>query len=239
MPIKTDEQLDMQSLHRARERWIKSRTSLVNQIRGLLLERGITIRKGRRHAEAMLSVLLEDAEANLSGTLRRLLAQLMSELRQLASQIADIDATIMHGANEHEACQRLMAIPGIGPITATAMVSAIGNGAEFRKARSFSAWLGLVPGEYSTGGKQKLLGISKRGNGYLRKLLVHGARAILQCREKQSPGLSAWLGKLVARAHPNIVTIALANKMARMSWAWLTRGETYRPPLLSQPAAAA
>jgi transposase len=123
VPIKTDEQLDMQSLHRARERWIKSRTSLVNQIRGLLLERGITIRKGRRHAEAMLSVLLEDAEANLSGTLRRLLAQLMSELRQLASQIADIDATIMHGANEHEACQRLMAIPGIGPITATAMVS--------------------------------------------------------------------------------------------------------------------
>jgi transposase len=212
---------------------VKSRTSLVNQIRGLLLERGITIRKGRRHAEAMLPSLLEDAETNLSGPLRLMLAQLMSELRQLANQIADIDAAILRGADGHEACQRLMAIPGIGPITATAIVSAVGNGAEFKKGRSFSAWLGLVPGEYSTGGKQKLLGISKRGNGYLRKLLVHGARAVLQCRQKQSPGLSAWLGKLVARAHPNVATIALANKMARMAWAMLIRGETYRPPLLS------
>jgi transposase len=125
-----------------------------------------------------------------------------------------------------------MAIAGIGPVTATAIVSAVGNGAEFRQGRSFAAWLGLVPGEYSTGGKQKLLGISKRGNGYLRKLLVHGARAILQCRHKQSPGLSAWLDQLVSRAHPNVVTIALANKMARMAWALLARGETYRPQLL-------
>lgn len=232
VPIKSDEQLDMQSLHRVRERWVRSRTALVNQIRGLLLERGITIRKGRRHAEAALPMLLEDAETNLSGTLRLLLVQLMSELRQLESRIAEIDATIMRGAEGHEACQRLMAIPGIGPVTATAIVSAIGNGAEFRKARSFSAWLGLVPREYSTGGKQKLLGISKRGNSYLRKLLVHGARAILQCREKQSPGLSTWLRQLVSRAHPNIVTIALANKMARMAWVLLARGEHYRPPLL-------
>jgi transposase len=239
VPIKSEDQLDMQSVHRARERWVKSRTSLVNQMRGLLLERGITIRKGRRHAEAMIPTLLEDAESNLSGPLRLLLSQLMSELRQVTSQIADIDATIMREADKHDACRRLMGIPGIGPTTATAIVCAIGNGAEFRKARSFSAWLGLVPGEYSTGGKQKLLGISKRGNGYLRKLLAHGARAILQCREKQSPGLSAWLGKLIARAHPNIVTIALANKMARMAWVLLTRGETYRPPLLTPPAAAA
>jgi transposase len=234
VPIKGDEQLDMQSIHRVRERWVRSRTALLNQIRGLLLERGITMRKGRRHAEAALPTLLEDAETNLSATLRLLLAQLMSELRQLGTQIAEIDATIASSANEHEACRRLMAIPGIGPVTATAIVSAVGNGAEFRRGRSFAAWLGLVPGEYSTGGKQKLLGISKRGNGYLRKLLVHGARAILQCREKQSPGLSAWLGQLVARAHPNIVTIALANKMARMAWALLARGDVYRPPLLTR-----
>jgi transposase len=217
-----------------RERWVKSRTALVNQIRGLLLERGITIRKGRRHAEAALPMLIEDAESNLSGPLRLLLTQLMSELRRLECQITEIDATISRGADEQEACKRLMAIPGIGPITATAIVSAVGNGAEFPKARSFSAWLGLVPAEYSTGGKQKLLGISKRGNGYVRKLLVHGARAILQCRQKQSPGLSTWLGQLVSRAHPNIVTIALANKMARMAWALLIRGETYRPPQLRQ-----
>jgi len=234
VPIKSEGQLDIQSLHRVRERWVKSRTALVNQIRGLLLERGITIRKGRRHAEAALPMLIEDAESNLSGPLRLLLTQLMSELRRLECQITEIDATISRGADEQEACKRLMAIPGIGPITATAIVSAVGNGAEFPKARSFSAWLGLVPAEYSTGGKQKLLGISKRGNGYVRKLLVHGARAILQCRQKQSPGLSTWLGQLVSRAHPNIVTIALANKMARMAWALLIRGETYRPPQLRQ-----
>jgi transposase len=234
VPIKSDEQLDMQSLHRVRERWVKGRTALVNQIRGLLLERGITIRKGRRHAEAALPGLLEDAENNLSGFLRQLLAQLMSELQRLEVQIAEVDATIKRSAGEHEACQRLMAIPGVGPVTATAIVSAIGNGQEFRKARCFSAWLGLLPGEYSTGGKQKLLGISKRGNSYLRKLLVHGARAVVQCRDKQPPGLSAWLGQLASRAHPNIITIALANKMARMAWALLARGETYRPPMLRQ-----
>jgi transposase len=129
-----------------------------------------------------------------------------------------------------------MAIPGIGPVTATAIVSAIGNGADFKKGRSFAAWLGLVPREYSTGGKQKLLGISKRGNGYLRRLMVHGARAVLRCREKQSPGLSAWLGQLVSRAHPNVVAIALANKIARVAWALLAKGENYRPPVLMSEA---
>jgi transposase len=238
VPIKSDEQLDMQSLHRVRERWVKGRTALLNQIRGLLLERGITIRKGRRHAEAALTGLLEDAENNLTGALRLLVAQLMSELQRLETQIAEVDITIKRSAGEHEGCQRLMAIPGVGPVTATAIVSAIGNGQEFRKARCFSAWLGLLPGEYSSGGKQKLLGISKRGNSYLRKLLVHGARAVLQCRDKQSPGLSSWLGQLASRAHPNIVTVALANKMARMAWALLVRGETYRPPILRQEVLA-
>ena len=205
---------------------------MINQIRGLLLERGITFRKGRRHAEASLPGTLEDPENGLSGALRMLLAQLQSELRQLQSQIDEADALIMKAAGEHEACGRLMAIPGVGPLTATAVVAAIGNGAEFRKGRSFAAWLGLVPEQRSTGGKQKLLGISKRGNGYLRRLLVHGARAVLQCREKQSPGLSAWLGQLAARAHSNVVAVALANKMARVVWAVLSKGEAYRPPPL-------
>jgi transposase len=239
VPIKSDEQLDMQSMHRARERWVRNRTALLNQIRGLLLERGITIRKGRRHAEEALPAILEDAEASLTGTMRHLLGRLTSDLKQLEVQIAEIDAMIAGKADNQEACQRLMAIPGIGPITATAIVSAVGNGAEFRKGRGFSAWLGLTPGEYSTGGKQKLLGISKRGNGYLRKLLVHGARAVLQFRDKQSPGLRAWLGQLVLRAHRNVVTIALANKMARMAWALLVKGETYRPPSMASNMEAA
>ena len=238
VPIKSDDQLDMQSLHRVRESWVGRRTSVINQIRGLLLERGITIRKGRRHAEAALPQILQDADTNLSGRLRMLLAQLQRELRQLQSQIEEIDAVIVQAAGEHEACQRLMAIPGIGPVTATAIVSAIGNGADFKRGRGFSAWLGLVPGQYSTGGKQKLLGISKRGNGYLRRLLVNGARAVLQCREKQSSGLRAWLGKLVSRAHSNVAAVALANKLARTAWALLARGETYRPPLLAADAMA-
>jgi transposase len=236
VPIKTDDQLDMQSLHRVRESWVGRRTSVINQIRGLLLERGITIRKGRHYAEAALPLILEDADTNLSGPLRMLLAHLQQELRQLQSQIDKIDVGIVQTAGEHEACQRLMAIPGIGPVTATAIVSAIGNGAEFKRGRGFSAWLGLVPGQYSTGGKQTLLGISKRGNCYLRRLLVNGARAVLQCKEKQSSGLHAWLSKLASRAHSNVVAVALANKLARMAWALLTKGELYRPPLLAADA---
>lgn len=239
VPIKTDDQLDMQSLHRVRESWVGRRTAVINQIRGLLLERGITIRKGRHHAEAALPLILEDADANLSGRLRMLLAELQRELRQLQSQIDEIDVSIVQAAGEHEACQRLMTIPGIGPVTATAIISAIGNGTEFKRGRGFSAWLGLVPGQYSTGGKQTLLGISKRGNCYLRRLLVNGARAVLQCKEKQSSGLHAWLSKLASRAHSNVVAVALANKLARMAWALLTKGELYRPPLLAAEAVPA
>jgi transposase len=231
VPIKSDDQLDMQSLHRVRDRWVARRTSVINQMRGLLLERGITFRKGRRHAEASLPRILEDADNRLSGLLRMLLAQLQDELRQLQSQIQEADALIAKAAREHESCRRLMAIPGIGPLTATAVVASIGSAAEFRKGRSFAAWLGLVPKQESTGGKQKLLSISKRGNHYLRRLLVHGARAVLQRRDKQSPGLSAWLGQLASRAHTNIVVVALANKMARVAWAVLAKSEAYRPPL--------
>jgi len=232
VPIKTDDQLDMQSLHRVREGWVHRRTSLVNQIRGLLLERGITIRKGRRHAEEALSEILEDPDTNLSWPLRTLLAQLQDELSQLQREIEEADAVILRTASEHEACRRLMAIPGIGPVVATATIAAVGNGADFEKGRGFAAWLGLVPRQYSTGGKQKLLSISKRGNRYLRHLFVHGARAVLRYREKQSSGLSAWLGKLISRVHHNVAAVALANKLARMAWAALAKGETYRPPLL-------
>jgi transposase len=231
VPIKSDEQLDMQSLHRVRDRWVARRTSVINQMRGLLLERGITFRKGRRHAEASLPGILEDADNRLSGLVRMLLAQLQDELRQLQSQIQEADALIAKAAREQESCQRLMAIPGIGPLTATAVVASIGNGAEFRKGRSFAAWLGLVPKQESTGGKQKLLSISKRGNHYLRRLLVNGARAVLLCRDKQAPGLSAWLGQLALRVHTNIAAVALANKMARVAWAVLAKSEAYRPPL--------
>jgi len=228
VPIKTDDQLDMQSLHRVRERWVMRRTAAVNQIRGLLLERGITLRQGRRHVDRALPGILEDADARLSGALRLLLAQLKLELEQLTLRIEDADAAIEKTAQEKDACRRLVAIPGIGPVTATALIAAIGNGAAFHKGREFAAWLGIVPREHSTGGKQKLLGISKRGNSYLRRLFVQGARAVMRFQTKQSPGLSAWLAQLSSRTHHNIVTVALANKLARMAWAVLAKGEPYR-----------
>ena len=232
VPIKTDEQLDLQSLHRVRERWVMRRTAIVNQIRGLLLERGITLRKGRRHLDHALPGLLEDAEAKLSGALRLLLAQLKLELDQLAERMDQADTAIAQSVRQSEACRRLMAIPGVGPVTATAMIAAIGNGSAFHKGREFAAWLGLVPREHSTGGKQTLLSISRRGNAYLRRLFIQGARAVLQQKMKQSSGLSAWLIQLTARSHPNIVAVALANKLARMAWAVLARGEAYRAPAL-------
>jgi transposase len=230
VPIKSDDQLDLQSLHRVRERWVMCRTAVINQIRGLLFERGITLRKGRCHVDAALPGILEDAGAKLSGALRVLLAQLKLELDHLQMRIDEADAVIKKTAGENEACRRLVAIPGIGPVTATAIIAAIGNGVAFKKGREFAAWLGIVPGEYTTGGKQKLLGISKRGNSYLRRLFVHGARAVLQQSTKQSSGLSSWLAQLTMRTHRNVATVALANKLARMAWAVLAKNEPYPPP---------
>jgi transposase len=235
VPIKTDDQLDMQSLHRVRERWVMRRTAIVNQIRGLLLERGITLQKGRSHVNAALPRILEDADLKLSGALRILLAQLKLELDQMAMRIDKADAVLNQTAHEDAACHRLMTIPGIGPVTATALIAAIGNGAAFRKGREFAAWMGIVPGEYSTGGKQKLLGISKRGNSYLRRLFIQGARAVLQHSTKQASGLSVWLTQLSARTHPNVVAVALANKLARIAWAVLAKDEPYRASGFGQP----
>src|SRR5580704_2550560 len=150
------------------------RTALINQIRGLLLERGLTLPKGRSHLEEALPEILADATSKLSDSFRVLLAQLKIELDQLTVRIEEMDAVMQQTAKENEACQRLTTIPGIGPVIATALIAAIGNGSGFRRGRDLAAWVGMVPREYTTGGKQKLLGISKRGNSYLRKLLVQG-----------------------------------------------------------------
>jgi len=238
VPIKTDDQLDLQSLHRVRERWVMRRTAVINQIRGLLLERGITLRKGRCYVGAALPGILEDANTNLSGALRLLLSQLKLELDHLDLRIDEADALIQKISRENEACQRLMAIPGIGPVTATAVIAAIGNGGAFHKGREFAAWMGVVPREHSAGGKQKLLGISKRGNSYLRRLFVQGARAVLQQRTKQSSGLSVWLAQLISRSHRNVAAVALANKLARVTWAVPAKNEQYRPSTLADVAAA-
>ena len=233
VPIKSKEQLDLQALHRVRERWVMRRTAVVNQIRSLLLERGLILPKGRSHLEEALPRILEDAELPLSGSFRLLMAQLKLELEQLSTRIDQLDTVILQRAKEDDACQRLTAIPGVGPVTATALIAAVGNGNAFRKGRDLAAWIGMVPTEHSSGGKQTLLGISKRGNCYLRRLFVQGARSVLQQRHRQSPGLSCWLAQLLARKHQNVVVVALANKVVRMAWVVLCRGERYRAPVLA------
>jgi transposase len=233
VPIKTEEQLDLQAVHRVRERWVMRRTAVVNQIRALLLERGLTLPQGRRHLEQALPAILTEEMATLSGSFQLLLGQMKLELDQLNARIAQLDAVIAQTAREQENCQRLTDIPGIGPVTATALVAAVGNGAAFQKGREMAAWIGLAPREHSTGGKQKLLGISKHGNGYLRRLFVQGARAVLQQRTSQAAGLQVWLTPLSARTHRNIVAVALANKLARMAWAVLSKEVRYQAPILT------
>jgi transposase len=177
VPIKTEDQLDLQAVHRVRDRLVARRTSVINQIRAFLLERGISFRKGPASLRRRMPEILENADAKLSTSMRRLLDFLWQEWKGLQAQIESLNADLEHIASSDPSCVRLQQIPGVGPLVSTAIVSAIGNGAAFKKGREFAAWLGLVPRQWSTGGKAKLLGISKRGNPYLRKMFIHGARA--------------------------------------------------------------
>lgn len=229
VPIKSDEQLDLQALHRVRDRLISRRTGVINQLRALLLERGTTFRKGRRYLLRQLPLILEDAEQNLSSRMRRLLEQLWQEWKSLEEQIQRSNDEIESIARQDDACQRLLAVPGIGPLVATALIAAVGNGTAFRKGREFAAWLGLVPRQYSTGGKPKLLGISKRGNPYLRRLFIHGARSVAMHLNRDEHALGTWMNRLESRAHHNVFVVALANKLARIAWAVLAKEKTYCP----------
>src|SRR5215469_1690514 len=177
--IKTEEQLDVQGMHRVRDRLVQRRTALINEIRGFLLERGIIFAAGLMHLRKNLPGVIEDAEQKLSSRLRWLLDRLWQEWKQLESDIQTITEEIENLSRENALCQRLRQIPGFGPLVSSATVAAIGNGAAFRRGRDFAAWVGVVPRQHSTGGKQKLFGISKRGNTYLRRMLIHGARAVL------------------------------------------------------------
>ena len=207
------------------------RTVVVNQIRGLLLERGITLPKGRSHLEQALPEILAEAHSRFSESIFVLLVQLRVELDQLSARIDEMDALIARTSRDNDACRRLTSIPGIGPVTATALVAAIGNGSAFRKGRHLAAWVGLVPREHSTGGKQRLLGISKQGNSYLRRLFVQCARSILRFREEQGAPFGAWLTQLMSRSPQNVVVVALANKLLRTAWAVLFKNEIYRSPV--------
>src|SRR5690349_14991400 len=237
--LKTAEQLDMQSLHRVRDRLVGERTALLNQLRAILLERGIVIPQGRRKLEDHLRTLLEGQEAILSPRVWSLLNDMQAEWRALDSRIEALTDEFAARAKSDEAARRLATIPGIGVLTATALVAAVGNAATFRRGRDLAAWLGLVPRQATTGGRPKLLGISKRGNKYLRKLLIHGARSVLPALLSSDTPLGSWLRGLLGRVHKNVATVALASKLARIAWAVLRRGEPFAARLPLPVAAAA
>ena len=227
VPVKTTQQQDIQAVHRVRERLMRDRTALVNQCRGLLLENGITIRKGRHHLQRQLPAVVENRPGELSEAFVGLLRALYEELVALNKRIRAIEQSLKQLSREIEPCARLMSIPGVGYLTATALFAAVGNGADFKNGRHMAAWLGLVPRQCTTGGKPKLLGISKRGDVYLRKLLIHGARAVMITRNNLGPP-QRWAIKVALRSCPNKAAVALANKNARIAWKLLRSGESFR-----------
>ena len=219
--LKSEEQLDMQTLHRVRDRLVGERTSLTNQIRSLLLERGHTVAQGHAKLRQKLTELLAPDAAAVSPRMAFLLEDMRARWQELDRRIAAFDAEFAAMARSDDRARRLTGIPGIGALNATALVAAVGNAATFSKGRDLAAWLGLVPRQSTTGGKPKLLGITKRGNRYLRKMLIQGARSAMPIVSRQDNATGRWLRALLARAHSNVAVVALAAKMARIVWALL------------------
>ena len=232
VPIKTVEQQDLAAWHRMRERKIKERTALANQARAFLLEQGIIVAKGITRIRTFLPIVIEDLENRLSMPARDYLSELYAELVSCDELVEKYESRIISFAKNDEACKRLQKIPGIGPITATAIVAHAGDATEYKNGRAFAASLGLTPKEHSSGGKQKLLGISKRGNNTIRKLLIQGARIVtryaLVAQENSYP-TQTWIQAVATRRGRQRAAVALANKTARIIWNLLAKKEEYRP----------
>src|SRR5947209_7778726 len=228
--IKTPEQLDLLALHRVRSRLVGRRTGVINQIRGFLIERGITVRQGPMPLRKALVEILSSDTGVLSPRMVGLVTDLVQDWRRLDERIAAVSAEIEALAEQDDGCQRLMTVPGVGPIISSAVVAAIGNGAGFKQGRDFGAWLGLVPKQESTGDRTILGKISKRGNKYLRTLFVQAAHVVLVRRPSAAMrDLWPWIEQASKRLHRNMLAIALANKLARIAWAVLARGHEYQP----------
>jgi len=234
--IKNVEQQAILSVHRARQGFVKARTAQGNQIRGLLSEFGIVIPQGISSIMKQVPEILEDGENGLPGVMRNLIERLTENLKEMDRQAKELEAQIQIWHRENEASRKLAEIPGLGPITASAIVATVGDAREFKNGRQLAAWMGLVPKQHSSGGKQTLLGISKRGDTYLRTLMIHGARAVIRFAEKKAEPES-WMRKLMSRRNKNVAAVALANKNARIVWALLAHDRTFRPDYT--PAAAA
>src|SRR6266540_4150026 len=230
-------QMDLLALHRVRSRFVGQRTGVTNQIRGFLIERGITVRQGVAPLRKALPDILSSQTGALSPRMVSLIVDLVQDWRRLDERIAAVSAEIEALAQQDDSCQRLMTVPGIGPIVSSAVVAAIGNGAGFQQGRDFGAWLGLVPKQESTGDRTILGKISKRGNKYLRTLFVQAAHVVLERRPRAAMrGLWPWIEQASKRLHRNMLAIALANKLARIAWAVLARGRAYQPRIAANAA---
>src|SRR4030095_9520230 len=225
--LKSEDQLDMQTLHRVRDRIVAERTSLMNQLRAILLERGIIVPKGRAKLRLRLSELIVQPCEELSPRIRLLIEDMLTRWQALDDRIAAFDAEFAAEARQNEAARRLTAIPGIGALNATALVAAIGDAQTFGRGRDLAAWLGLVPRQAQTGGERRPLRLSNGGSRYLRKMLIQGARSALPTLSRRQTLLGEWLRGLLARAHVNTVVVALAAKMARTAWALLRHGRVF------------
>lgn len=234
--LKTEAQLDVQVLHRVRDRLVGQRTSLMNQVRSLLLERGIVVAQGRRSLlDALAAVSVEGEASGLGQRIRLLLDDMLDQWRALDARIAALDDEFADMARRDPAARRLATIPGVGVMNATALVAAVGDARAFSRGRDLAAWMGLVPRQATTGGRPRLLGITKRGSKYLRKLIIQGARAALPSLARTATPIGAWLRGLLARAHGNTVVVAFAAKLIRIAWALLRNGTSWS---LDRPAVA-
>lgn len=222
---KTLEQQDVQTLHRVRELLVKDRTAKANQTRGLLAEYGIVLPRGIARLKKEMPRILEDASNGLTPFSRELFLDLYRQLLEVDDRVKEYDRRILKVFNQSPACRSLAAVPGVGPLTATAMVASVGSASDFKNGRQLAAWLGLVPRQHSSGDKRRLMGISKRGNRYLRNLLIHGARAVVRYSAGKEDPASRWLNALKDRRGANRATVALANKNARVMWALLKKEE--------------
>jgi len=226
--LKSVDQQSVLALHTSRSGFVKARTALVNQVRGLLAEFGVVLPKRLAALHAGVPQLLQDLDNELTALMRQLLSSLYEQVCHLDELIAKMELQIRQWASCDESAKRLQQIPGIGPITASALVASLGDVQQFDNGRQVSAWLGLVPRQHSSGGKNVLLGITKRGDSYLRTLLIHGARSVMQAAQRRKEGPPAWLSALLGRKHPNIVAVALANRNARIAWALLAHKREYK-----------
>lgn len=227
--VKTVEQQDLQAVHRVRSSLITERTAKANQLRGLVYEYGLVAPRELHALRRAVPEWLEDADNGLTVRFRALLAGLYGDLKQLDERVRELDREIAAIAREHEPVGRLEQLTGIGPLTASALYALAGDGRQYRSGRELAVALGLTPRQHSSGGKEKLLGISKRGDKYVRTLLIHGARSALRVAPGKTDRISRWAVALAERSHPNVATAALANKLARIAWAMLRHGTNYEP----------